>query len=101
MEIELAIKLVRALVTGVHPESGAALNEGSVCRTPETVQALNRALAALVAQQEREKNGPRTQPSAGRMKKMRKSATNRVRGSISIGLPTLTTEVWLRFSQGW
>lgn len=59
MEIEPAIKIVRALANGVHPESEAALDGGSVCRTPETVKALNRALAALVAQQEREKKRPK------------------------------------------
>jgi len=59
MEIEEAINIIRALANGVHPTSGAALDEGSVCRTPEAVKALNRALAALVAQQEREKKRPK------------------------------------------
>jgi hypothetical protein len=59
MEIEQAIQIIRALANGVHPESGAALDEASVCRTPETVKALNRALAALVTQQEREKKRPK------------------------------------------
>lgn len=59
MEIEEAINIIRALANGVHPASGAALEDGSVCRTAETVKALNRALAALVAQQEREKKRPK------------------------------------------
>jgi hypothetical protein len=59
MEIDQAIKFIRALANGVHPESGAALDEASVCRMPEAVKALNRALAALVAQEEREKRRPK------------------------------------------
>jgi hypothetical protein len=63
MEIEQAIKIIRALANGVHPESGAALEESSVCRTPDAVKALNRALQTLVAQEEREKQRPK---NAGR-----------------------------------
>lgn len=59
MDIEQAIKIVRSLANGVHPESGAALEEGSICRTPDAIKALNRALAALVAQEEREKKRPK------------------------------------------
>lgn len=59
MEIDQAIKVIRALANGVHPESGATLDEGSVCRAPEAVKALNRALAALVAQEDREKKRPK------------------------------------------
>jgi len=59
MEIEQAVNVIRALANGVHPESGAALEENSICRTPDAIKALNRALAALVAQQEREKKRPR------------------------------------------
>jgi len=59
MEIEQAIKIIRALANGVHPESGVALEEASICRTPDAIKALNRALAALVAQEQREKKRPR------------------------------------------
>jgi hypothetical protein len=59
MEIDQAIKVIRALANGVHPESGAALDEASICRTPEAIKALNRALAALVAHEEREKKRPK------------------------------------------
>jgi len=58
MELEEAIKTIRALADGVNPETGEVLQENSVCRAPQSVKALNRALAALVAQQEREKNRP-------------------------------------------
>lgn len=64
MEIEQAIKIIRALANGVHPDSGAALEEGSICRAPDSVKALNRALQALVAQDEREKKRPK---NAGRI----------------------------------
>ena len=58
MEIEEAIKIIRALADGVSPSNGEALDPNSACRQPQTVKALNRALAALVAQQERAKNAP-------------------------------------------
>ena len=58
MELDEAIKVVRALADGVHPETGEVLPENSVCRVPLSVKALNRALAALTTQQEREKNRP-------------------------------------------
>jgi hypothetical protein len=53
MELAAAIHIIRALANGVHPQTATALEENSVCRSPETIKALNRALAALVAQQER------------------------------------------------
>ena len=58
MELADAIQVIRALAGGVHPQSGAALEENSVCRTPEAIKALNRALAALVTQHEREQRRP-------------------------------------------
>ena len=58
MEIEEAIKIVRALADGVHPETGAVLDQSQVCRMPQAVKALNRALASMVAQNERERRRP-------------------------------------------
>jgi len=58
MEIEEAIQIIRALANGTHPQTGAALEESSICRSPEAVKALNRALASLVAQHEREQRRP-------------------------------------------
>lgn len=58
MELEEAIKTIRALADGVNPETGEILPETSVCRAAPSVRALNRALAALIAQQEREKHRP-------------------------------------------
>ena len=58
MELEDAIKTIRALADGVHPETGEILPKDSVCCAAQCVRALNRAAAALIAQQEREKNRP-------------------------------------------
>ena len=58
MELEEAIKIIRALADGVNPETGEILHENSACRAPQSTKALNRALAALTAQHERERNRP-------------------------------------------
>jgi len=58
MEIQEAIKVVRALADGVNPETREGLKDDSICRNPQVVVALNRALAALVTQQERELKKP-------------------------------------------
>jgi DNA-binding NarL/FixJ family response regulator len=58
MEIQEAIKVIRALADGVHPETRESLKDDSICRNPQAVMALNRALAALVTQQERELKKP-------------------------------------------
>jgi hypothetical protein len=58
MEIQEAIKVIRALADGVNPETRELLRSDSVCRNPQAVMALNRALAALVTQQERELKKP-------------------------------------------
>jgi hypothetical protein len=54
MEIQEALKIMRALANGVNPQTGEALETNSVCRQAETVKALNRALAALVQLEQRE-----------------------------------------------
>jgi len=58
MEIQEAIKTIRALADGVHPDTGEGLTDENICRAPQIVKALNRALAALVSQEERERNRP-------------------------------------------
>jgi len=58
MEIQEALKILRALANGTHPEDGQALPPDSVCRTAQTVKALNRAVSALVAAEEWVKNRP-------------------------------------------
>jgi hypothetical protein len=47
MEIQEAIKIIRALTDGVNPETRELLKDDSICRNPQAVMALNRALAAL------------------------------------------------------
>jgi hypothetical protein len=58
MEIEDALKIMRALANGTNPETGEALEAGSVCRRPQTVKALNRAISALVEARCRESKRP-------------------------------------------
>jgi DNA-binding NarL/FixJ family response regulator len=58
MEIQDAIKVIRALADGVNPETRELMKDDSICRNPQAVMALNRALAALVTQQERELKKP-------------------------------------------
>jgi len=58
MEIQEAIKVIRALADGVHPETREFLKEDAVCRNPQVVMALNRALAALVTQEQRQLKKP-------------------------------------------
>lgn len=58
MEIQDAIKVIRAMATGLNPETGEALKSDEVCRSALAVKALNRSVAALLAQEERELNKP-------------------------------------------
>lgn len=54
---------MRALASGVHPETGAAFPADSLYRQPEVIKALNKALAALT---QAEENKCRTPANAGR-----------------------------------
>jgi hypothetical protein len=58
MEIQDAVTIMRALAAGVDPDGGAALEAGSLCRRPQVVKALNRALGALIQLQQREQSRP-------------------------------------------
>jgi len=58
MEIAEALPIVRALAGGVDPDTGTALAAESVCRKPQVVRALNRALGALLQEEEREQRRP-------------------------------------------
>jgi hypothetical protein len=58
MEILKTIKTIRALANGVNPETPELLIADSVCRNPQAVIVLNRALAALVTRQQRELKNP-------------------------------------------
>jgi len=58
MEIQESLKIMRALADGINPETGDALPAESLYKSPQTIKALNRAVAALVAAEERERNKP-------------------------------------------
>jgi hypothetical protein len=58
MDIEQSLKIMRALANGTDPESGEALEQDSICRRPQTVKALNRAIGALVQEEKREQRKP-------------------------------------------
>jgi len=53
-----AIKLMRALAGGLDPESSQPLEATSLCRRPQVVKALNRALGALIQLEQRERDKP-------------------------------------------
>jgi DNA-binding NarL/FixJ family response regulator len=55
VEIEEALKIVRALADGLDPLTGEACPADSVSRNPQVVIALHRAVGAMEAQAEREK----------------------------------------------
>jgi hypothetical protein len=58
MELQEAITTIRALADGLNPTTSEALDATDTCRQPQSVKALNRALGALLAQQDREKRNP-------------------------------------------
>ena len=58
MDIPETLKIMRALANGKNPETGSALEQTSICRSPQTVKALNRAISALVQEQKREQRKP-------------------------------------------
>lgn len=58
MQNQEALTIMRALASGVHPETGETLEAESFCRKPRVVQALNRALGALVQLERREQQRP-------------------------------------------
>ncbi len=58
MEIDEALRIMRALANGSNPDTGEPLEAGSVCRQAATVKALNRAISALVEVRGRESKRP-------------------------------------------
>ena len=63
MDAQEAIKIMRVLAAGTNPETGESMGPENICRKPLVVKALNRALGALVKQEERERFKPQ---NAGR-----------------------------------
>jgi hypothetical protein len=58
MDIPETLKIMRGLANGVDLETGNELEKNSVCRRPQVVKALNRAISALVHEQKREQRKP-------------------------------------------
>ncbi len=58
MENREAIAIMRALASGLDPESGEKLEADSLCRRPQIVKALNRSLGALLHLEQRELQRP-------------------------------------------
>jgi len=58
VEIQEALVVIRSLANGLNPEGSNPLPQDSIYRRPQTVRALNRAVSALVAAEERERNRP-------------------------------------------
>ena len=48
MENQAALTIMRALASGMNPETGEKLEAESICRRPQIVKVLNRALGALL-----------------------------------------------------
>ena len=58
MENREALTVMRALASGIDPESGKTLEAESICRRPQVVKALNRALGALLQLEQRQQQRP-------------------------------------------
>jgi hypothetical protein len=58
MDIQAALRIMRALANGTNPENSEPLESNSICRQPVVIRVLNRSIAALVAAKERERNRP-------------------------------------------
>ncbi len=65
MEIQEALKIMRALADGVNPTTGEVLQAESVYQNPQTVRALQRAVGALEYVEERERNKRKLPLKAG------------------------------------
>ena len=58
MELQEAIATIRNLADGLNPTTREPLDPNDACRQPQSVKALNRAIGALLAQQDRESRNP-------------------------------------------
>ena len=58
MELKEAIATIRTLADGLNPTTREALGQNDAVRQPQSIKALNRALSALLAQQDWEKRSP-------------------------------------------
>jgi len=55
MDIQEALKIMRALANGANPETGEQLEADSISRKPGIVKALNKSMGALVAAEPEER----------------------------------------------
>jgi hypothetical protein len=58
METIQALKIMRALASGVNPHNAEPLPPDSLYRQPDVIKALNRALGALTQAEEKERQRP-------------------------------------------
>jgi hypothetical protein len=66
MEIQEALRIMRALADGVNPETGEVLTADAVYQYPPVVRAFHRAVAALEYAEERERSKKTLPANAGK-----------------------------------
>jgi hypothetical protein len=66
MEIQEALKIIKALADGVNPETGEILPADLIYQHPQNVRALHRAAGALEFLEERERNRRLLPKNAGK-----------------------------------
>jgi hypothetical protein len=66
MEIQEALKIIKALADGVNPETGEVLAGDLVYRDPQNIRALHRAVGALEFLEERERDRRLLPKNAGK-----------------------------------
>ncbi|HEY1264571.1 MAG TPA: hypothetical protein VGF06_13680 [Terriglobales bacterium] len=58
VDIQEALKILRAMANGLEPETEKALPQDSICRNANVVKALNRGISALAQEEQRLQNRP-------------------------------------------
>ena len=58
MDNQEALKILRALASGLDPETSQPLEPNSLCRRPQVVKTLNRALGAMLQLEQRQREKP-------------------------------------------
>ena len=104
MEIQEALKIMRALADGISPETGETLTSDLVYQYAPVVRAFHRAVGALEYVEERERSSescPRTRVSPGRGRKTSRCVKNCAGESISTRSRRPTIEPSARLSRGW
>jgi hypothetical protein len=66
MEINEAVRIIKAVADGVNPFTGEVFPEGSIYQNPQTVRALHRAVGALEAQKKREERKTQLPENTGK-----------------------------------